>query len=140
MKDKIYLAYLFRQLRDIMPMEELTKFKRIIKEMSEGQDTPDESELGHTWPEVMIPGDYIIPHVEDTIQIARGIKRTPEIRVWVHTNESDSDYYTTFRTFHEAEDYCKKQPNAERYPVIAFCGLEVNLYALLYTLVEGEKK
>jgi len=67
---------------------------------------------------------------KDIIQQIEGNLDTPEIRVWVHPHEGGDDYYYTFNTFKEAQDYIKTNPDAEKHPLLAIHGYELNIYDL----------
>jgi hypothetical protein len=61
---------------------------------------------------------------------------TPEIRVWCHPHYielSGDDYYEVFNSFAEAEDFIKTHPEAEEVPLIAFKGVEINIYEINQT-------
>jgi hypothetical protein len=79
-----------------------------------------------------------IPAAIDLMQGRKSL-RTPEIRVWCHPHRIDKsgdDYYLRFSTFKEAEDFIKEHPEAEDSPLIAFRGLEINIYDKFVTTKE----
>lgn len=72
-------------------------------------------------------------YCKDIIQEIEGKITTPEIRVWCHPHyigNTGDDYYDTFSTFEEAEEFIKTHKDAEKTPLIAFGGYEINLYEL----------
>lgn len=72
-----------------------------------------------------------VPHTKDMLQINPGdFLETPEIRVWVHPPNGGSDTCRVFESFNSAEDFIKVTPGAEDVPLIAFKGIELNLYAM----------
>ena len=76
----------------------------------------------------------MIYYSKDVIQKAIGNLATPEIRVWCHPHkigEVGSDYYETFKTFNEAEEFISDHKEAEEKPLIAFGGYEIDLYGYL---------
>lgn len=67
----------------------------------------------------------------DILQEEKKLK-IPEIRVWCHPHyigKSGSDYYNVFKTFKKAMNFIKKHKEAERFPLIAFNGLEISLWS-----------
>jgi len=66
-----------------------------------------------------------VPATIDWDQRKRKFK-TPEIRVWF--KGKDGAEYKTFESFDEAESYIKLNPGAERLPLVAMDGYEINLY------------
>ena len=74
----------------------------------------------------------IVPATIDAIQEAVGKFETiPEIRVWVHPHKigsQGSDTYITFSTFLEALVFIEAHPEAEKVPLVAFRGYELNLW------------
>jgi hypothetical protein len=72
----------------------------------------------------------IIPAANDLLQSEKKLT-IPEIRVWMHPGEGGDDYYETFLTFEDADQFIKKhKEEAERNPMIAFRGYELNLWAI----------
>ena len=73
----------------------------------------------------------IIPMMLDLIQEVEGNNEVTKIRVWVHPDEGD-DYYLGFETFEAAIDFIKSEdcPGAEKAPLIAFKGFEINIFDL----------
>lgn len=66
----------------------------------------------------------------DLLQSKKKLK-TPEIRVWCHPHyvkKSGDDYYEVFDSFAAAEKFIKTHKEAERIPLVAFRGYEINLY------------
>ena len=78
-----------------------------------------------------------VPATTDVLQdreLGGRMLRVPEIRVWSHPGHigrSGSDYYHTFATFAEALKFINEHPEAERVPLVAFAGYELNLFMLL---------
>ena len=71
-----------------------------------------------------------------TIDLLQGNKKlkTPEIRVWCHPHyigKDGDDYYNVFEGFKEAMDFIKEHKEAEKIPLVAFNGLEINLWSIL---------
>lgn len=75
-----------------------------------------------------------IATARDLTQLKKKLK-VPEIRVWCHPHyieKAGDDYYNVFGSFKEAMDFIKKHKEAERIPLIAFKGMEINLWSLDY--------
>ena len=54
----------------------------------------------------------------------------PEIRVWCHPHlieKDEEDYYITFDTFEDALAFIVGHDEAEKKPLIAFRGYEINI-------------
>ena len=66
----------------------------------------------------------------DVIQESEGNLRIPEIRVWCHPKNGGDDYYEVFKTFRDAFQFINHHPEAERIPLIAFKGWEIDLYSV----------
>jgi len=74
-----------------------------------------------------------VPATKDVIQEFRGNLEVPEIRVWCHPHYIDqpgSDYYRKFRSFEKALEFIKSHPEAEKHPLVAMKGYEMNLFAI----------
>ena len=75
-----------------------------------------------------------IPTANDLTQdreCGKSINEIPEIRVWCHPhfiNKKGDDYFIIFKTFEEALGFIKKHKEAERRPLIAFRGKEINIF------------
>jgi len=72
-----------------------------------------------------------VPATKDLIQECEGNLEIPEIRVWCHPHvigEEGDDYFYKFDSFDDAMKYIKEHPEAERIPLIAFRGYELNLF------------
>ena len=75
-----------------------------------------------------------VPAAKDCIQEFRGSLEIPEIRVWCHPHrigEDGDDYWRTFDTFKEAVEFSKSHEEAEKNPLIAFKGYELNLWGMI---------
>jgi hypothetical protein len=73
----------------------------------------------------------LVPATKDLIQESRGNLEVPEIRVWCHPHfleESGGDYYEVFDNFREAIEFTKTNRRAEKVPLIAFRGYELNIF------------
>lgn len=71
----------------------------------------------------------IVPATTDVIQKVCGKLEMPEIRVWVHP-KLGSDDFVTFVSFGTALAFIKEHPEAERVPLLAFRGYELNLWEM----------
>jgi hypothetical protein len=74
-----------------------------------------------------------VPVTIDMIQEVKGIlTEVPEIRVWCHPHYvgKTGGSYETFNTFQEALAFIKAHPEAEKTPLLAFQGWELNLFAI----------
>ncbi len=74
-----------------------------------------------------------VPATTDVIQEANLPLATPEIRVWCHPErigESGDDTYKIFESFHDALEFISEHPEAEKAPLIAFRGYELNLWEM----------
>jgi len=74
-----------------------------------------------------------VPATKDVIQEVRGNLEVPEIRVWCHphfTGQSGDDYYLPFESFGEALKFIESHPEAEKVPLVAMKGYEMNLFAI----------
>lgn len=72
-----------------------------------------------------------VPATTDMIQETKGNLECPEIRVWSHAHrigKEGEDSYTVFEGFKEALEFIESHPEAERDPLIAFRGYELNLW------------
>lgn len=72
-----------------------------------------------------------VPATKDLIQESEGNLTIPEIRVWCHPHhigESGGDYYNVFNSFMKALAFIKKHKEAERVPLIAVNGYELNIF------------
>ena len=79
-----------------------------------------------------------IPSTIDMTQNSEKLT-TPEIRVWCHPHfigKEGEDYYKVFFSFARAENFIKKHKEAERIPLVAFRGYEVNLYQIETSVAE----
>jgi hypothetical protein len=75
-----------------------------------------------------------IPSANDLMQYKEWLK-VPEIRVWCHphfTEKKGEDYYRVFKTFRSALWFIEKHKEAERVPLIAFMGKELNIFGAKY--------
>ncbi len=73
-----------------------------------------------------------IPATEDILQSKKKLD-IPEIRVWCHPeriNKKGEDYYYVFDSFKDAIKFISKSREAEDVPLIAFRGLELNIFEL----------
>ena len=80
-----------------------------------------------------------IPTLVDMIQQTDGNLEVPEIRIWCHPHIIDAsgdDYFRVFSNFNAAVEFIKTHPEAEKQPLIAFRGYEINLWEMK----EAEKK
>lgn len=71
-----------------------------------------------------------IPTMRDMMQTKEKLQ-TPEIRVWCHPEKIDKigdDYFKTFISFEEAIRFIKTHDEAEKAPLIAFKGYEINIF------------
>lgn len=78
------------------------------------------------------PKTMNIPSSRDLIQSVKKLK-SPEIRVWCHPHykgKTGDDYYQVFNSFKEAEKFIKSHKEAEKVPLVAFRGYEINLYEI----------
>lgn len=74
-----------------------------------------------------------IAATKDIIQEVEGNLEKPEIRVWCHPHrigKSGSDGYKVFPSFQEALVFIKCTKEAERRPLVAFRGYEINLWSI----------
>lgn len=71
-----------------------------------------------------------IATTRDIIQEAEGELAKPEIRVWCHPKNGGDDWYKVFSTFKEALTFIASSKEAERIPLIAFRGWEINLWSM----------
>jgi hypothetical protein len=81
-----------------------------------------------------------IPVLLDLIQKIDGNLPVPEIRVWCHPERVGSmgdDYYRVFKTFERALRFIELHPEAERLPLLAFRGWEINLWEIQERQVDG---
>lgn len=72
---------------------------------------------------------------QDVIQQTEGKLKVPEIRVWCHPTKGGSDFWETFDSFKDAMAFIKESEDkesfrAEEIPLIAFNGLEINLWSI----------
>lgn len=77
--------------------------------------------------------EKFIPFSKDLIQEFEGNMEIPEIRVWCHPHKigkSGDDYTQIFETFEDAIKFIKSHKEAEKVPLIAFAGYEINIFAL----------
>ena len=77
----------------------------------------------------------IIPMTNDLIQGEKdkAINDIPEIRVWCHPHfigKSGDDYYNIFDNFLDALTFITENEEAEKQPLIAFRGKEINIFEL----------
>ena len=73
-----------------------------------------------------------VPSTKDLTQRKEKLE-IPVIRVWCHPHrigKSGDDYYKVFGTFSQALAFIKRHREAEKVPLIAFRGRELNLWAL----------
>lgn len=73
----------------------------------------------------------IVPACVDVIQRERGNLEVPEIRVWCHPHYVEAkgeDYYEVFESFEKALEFIKSYDEAEKIPLIAFRGYELNIF------------
>ena len=73
----------------------------------------------------------LVPATKDLIQESRGNLEVPEIRVWCHPHlmgNVGDDYYEVFNGFEEAIEFIKTDKRAEKVPLIAFRGYELNIF------------
>jgi hypothetical protein len=73
----------------------------------------------------------LVPATKDVIQESRGNLEVPEIRVWCHPHfveEGGEDFYEVFGNFGEAVEFIKTDKRAEKVPLIAFRGYELNIF------------
>ena len=71
-----------------------------------------------------------VPVMIDMIQSDKQLE-IPEIRVWCHPhaiNETGDDYYEVFDNFREAMEFVQEHGEAEKQPLIAFRGYEINIF------------
>lgn len=85
-----------------------------------------------------------IPALIDMMQ-DKEIIEVPEIRVWCHPEkigEPGTDYFETFKSFKRALEFIKEHKEAEKTPLIAFRGYEINLFKIKTKkeIEEKEKK
>jgi len=80
-----------------------------------------------------------IPALKDLIQQCSGNLEVPEIRVWCHPDEGD-DYYEIFSSFQQALTFIKNNSTAERVPLIAFRGYEINIFVIKELTHQKRKK
>jgi hypothetical protein len=74
-----------------------------------------------------------VPATKDLIQKSRGNLEVPEIRVWCHPHligKGGDDFYEVFEGFDEAVEFIKIDKQAEKSPVIAFRGYELNIFEM----------
>jgi len=74
-----------------------------------------------------------IPYAKDLTQYKNKLE-IPEIRVWCHPRNGGDDFYYTFESFQKAMKFIKraekiKSYRAETIPLIAFRGLEINIFS-----------
>jgi len=75
----------------------------------------------------------LVPATKDVIQEYRGNLEVPEIRVWCHPHfigEGGEDFYEVFGNFGEAVEFIKTDKRAEKIPLIAFRGYELNIFEM----------
>lgn len=80
-----------------------------------------------------VPAKMRVPAMRDIIQEVYGKLEVPEIRVWVHPHKigrEGADEYAVFLSFAEALAYIKAHPEAERGPLVAFGGYELDLWGM----------
>lgn len=73
-----------------------------------------------------------IPALIDIMQNKKKLE-VPEIRVWCHPHKvglPGDDYYIPFQSFEGAMKFIKTYKGAERVPLLAFRGYEINLFEL----------
>ena len=74
-----------------------------------------------------------VPASIDLIQKYGKRLDVPKIRVWCHPEiigKSGDDYYCVFDSFKEAMDFIKGHKEAEKVPLLAFRGYELNLFEI----------
>lgn len=74
-----------------------------------------------------------VPATKDMIQEAEGNLEVPEIRVWCHPHwidKSELDYFEEFNSFQVALNFIQEHTEAERMPLVAFRGYELNLWGI----------
>ena len=72
-----------------------------------------------------------VPSTIDVMQELKGNLKEPEIRVWMHPKKGGDDFYYSFKSFKDAQEFIKQSPEeAESEPLIAFKGYELNIYAI----------
>ncbi len=66
----------------------------------------------------------------------------PQIRVWCHPHKlrkTGDDFYFSFKTFEAAFKFIAKHKEADKTPVLAFRGLELNIFEMAEADVDGQK-
>jgi len=81
------------------------------------------------------PKRPVVPVSRDMVQMAEGDLDVPLIRVWCHPHNArpprdGDDYYVEYMTFRGALRFIETHLEAERVPLIAFRGYEINLWGL----------
>lgn len=74
---------------------------------------------------------YEVTALKDMIQEVHGNIEIPEIRVWCHPHyvkKSGEDYFEVFGSFKEAFDFISGHKECEEHPLIAYNGLEINIF------------
>ena len=85
----------------------------------------------------------LVPATKDLIQESRGNLEVPEIRVWCHPHlvgNTGDDYYEVFNDFEEAIEFTKTDKRAEKIPLIAFRGYELNIFDMKPEKVKSKTK
>ena len=74
-----------------------------------------------------------VPATIDDIQEMKGKLEIPQIRVWCNPHKlgkNGDHYYHVFGSFNKALKFIERHPEAEKHPLIAFKGFEMDIFQI----------